>query len=111
VGALVIAVVMLNALVAVHWRNGYWNVNGGYEYNLLIWLVAVALAAIGGARFSFDRLLGWDNNISGLWWGVAVLVLSLLVAAVTLTLGRHQGAPGETAASGHDAPVRGAAQA
>ena len=91
--ALAIAVVMLNAIFTVHRRNGFWNGNGGYEFNLAIWSVAVAIAAIGAGRFSLDRLIGWDDNISGLWWGVGVAGLSVVVSALTLTLGRRREAP------------------
>ena len=90
--ALAIAVVMLNAIGTVHWPNGFWNTRGGYEFNLLIVAAAAAIAAIGPARFSFDNLTGWADNISGLWWGVGVMAISLLVSAVTLTLGRHSSA-------------------
>jgi hypothetical protein len=67
----------------------HWNYNGGYEYDLLVWTVAVAVSATGAARFSFDRLVGIDDNISGLWWGVAIVVLSIVVSACTLVLGRR----------------------
>jgi putative oxidoreductase len=87
--ALAIAVVMLNAIGTVHWRNGFWNTAGGYEFNLLVYAAAVAIAATGAARFSLDNLLGWADNISGLWWGVGVLGLSALASAVTLTVGRR----------------------
>src|SRR5215207_4310665 len=40
--ALAIAVVMLNAIGTVHWRNGFWNTAGGYEFNLLVLTAAVA---------------------------------------------------------------------
>jgi putative oxidoreductase len=89
--ALGIAVVMVNAIALVHWRNGFWNTNGGYEFNLLIWSTAGAIAAIGAGQFSLDRLYGWEDNISGAWWGVGVLGLSLLISAVTLTVGRGPG--------------------
>lgn len=89
IAALAIAVVQINAIVVVHARNGFWNSRGGYEFNLLIWTTVVAISAIGAARFSFDRLIGIDDNISGLWWGVAVLGLSIVVAAGTLVLGRR----------------------
>jgi putative oxidoreductase len=92
-GSLTIAIVMLNAIGSVHWRNGLFNGNGGYEFNLSIWAVAVAVAAIGAGRFSFDSLIGWSDNISGLWWGVAVAALSAIVAAFTLTLGRRRERP------------------
>lgn len=87
--ALAIAVVMLNAIGTVHWRNGFWNTNGGYELNLLVLTAAVALAATGPARFSLDNLIGWADNASGLWWGVGVLAVAVLVSALTLTLGRR----------------------
>lgn len=89
--ALGIAVVMVNAIAVVHWRNGLWNSNGGYEFNLLIWATVGAIGAIGAGRFSLDRAIGWDDNISGVWWGVAALGVSLLVSAVTLTAGRRHG--------------------
>ena len=93
--ALGIAVVMVNAIAVVHWPNGFWNGKGGYEFNLLIWATAGAIAAIGAGRFSLDRLIGWEDNISGAWWGVAALGLSLLVSAVTLTVGRSHAGPEE----------------
>jgi putative oxidoreductase len=88
--AFVIAVVMLNAIGTVHWRNGFFTTNGGYEYPLVIWSAAVALAATGGARFSLDALLGLDDDLSGLAWGLAVLAGSLLLSAGTLTIGRRE---------------------
>jgi putative oxidoreductase len=93
VAAFAIAVVMLNAIATVHWRNGFWNTAGGYEFNLLVFAAAVAIAATGGARFSLDALIGWDDNISGLWWGVGVIGLSALAALATLTVGRRSGKP------------------
>ena len=87
--ALAIAVVMVNAVVTTHLANGFWSSRGGYEYNLLVWTAAVAVAATGAARFSFDRLLSIDDNISGLWCGVGVAALSIVVSAGTLVLGRR----------------------
>jgi putative oxidoreductase len=88
VATLVIAVVMLNAIVTAHWRNGFWSFRNGYEYPFVLWSAAVALGATGGMRFSLDRVLTWDDNISGLWWGVGVLAASLAISTTTLTLGR-----------------------
>ena len=87
--ALAIAVVMLNAIGTVHWRNGFFNSAGGYEFNLLVLAAAAAIAATGAARFSLDNLIGWADNISGLLWGIGVIAVSALVSAVTLTLGRR----------------------
>ena len=90
--ALAITVVMLNAIGTVHWPNGFWNTRGGYEFNLLVLTAAVAIAATGAARFSLDNLIGWADNINGLWWGVGVIAISVLVSAVTLTIGRRSSA-------------------
>ena len=87
--ALAIAVVMLNAIWTVHRRNSFFNTAGGYEYNLVLLAAAVAIAATGGARFSLDNLIGWTDTISGLWWGVGVLVVAMLVSAIMLTTGRR----------------------
>jgi putative oxidoreductase len=56
--ALAMASVMVVAIGSVHWKNGFWAGNGGYEYNLVIWTVAVAVAATGPGRFSVDHALG-----------------------------------------------------
>jgi putative oxidoreductase len=91
--ALGIAVVMVTAVATVHWKNGFWNTGGGYEFNLLIWTSAVALAATGPGRFSLDRLIGWDDNLSGLWWAVGVAAASAVVGGLVVTLGRTAGQP------------------
>jgi putative oxidoreductase len=97
--ALGIAVVMLNAIFVVHWRNGFFNGNGGIEFPLTLATVAVAVAAIGPDRFSIDRLIGWDDNISGLWWGVGVAAAALGIASVTATVFRHRQAMQEQPAA------------
>jgi putative oxidoreductase len=88
--ALGIAVVMLNAVALVHFKNGFWNGKGGYEFNLVLLTVAVAVSATGPGRFSIDRALGWDDNLSGLWWGVGVVGAALLLTLATLNLGRRR---------------------
>jgi putative oxidoreductase len=80
-----IAVVMLNAMIVVHWKNGFFNGNGGIEFPLTLATIAIAIAATGPGRFSLDRLIGWDDNISGLWWGVGVLGAALAITSLTLT--------------------------
>ncbi len=91
--ALLVAVVMLNAIALAHWRNGFWNGNGGLEFPLLVWAGDVSLAATGGARFSLDAALGWADNLSGVWWGVGVAVVGALVSLLTLTLWRRPETP------------------
>ena len=88
--ALATAVVMFNAIWTVHWSKGFWNSNGGLEFPLVLATVAIAVAAIGPGRFSIDRLIGWDDNISGVWWGVGVGAAALAISFVTVTVLRHR---------------------
>jgi putative oxidoreductase len=87
---------MFVAIWSVHWKNGFFVGKGGYEFNLALIAASVAIAATGPGRLSLDRALGWDDNLSGLWWGVGVLALALLSAAIVL--GPLRGAPPAPAA-------------
>ena len=86
--ALALAVVMFNAILTVHWPKGLWNMAGGYEFNLVMLAVAVAIAATGPGRFSLDRALGVDEELSGALWGAAVLVAAAVISYLGTTLGR-----------------------
>ena len=86
--ALAIIAVMLNAIGTVHWKKGFFNSAGGFEYNLLIIATAVAVTATSPGRFSLDHAFGWAGSISGPWWALAIVVLAPMIALVTLTLGR-----------------------
>jgi len=97
--ALGIAVVMLNAIALVHFKNGFWNGNGGFEFNLVLLTVAVSVTATGPGRFSIDRALGWDDNLSGLWWGLGVLGAAGAVSFLTLAIGRRRQRLTEAAAA------------
>jgi putative oxidoreductase len=94
-GAFAVTVVMLNAVYLIHWSKGFFNGDGGYEFNLLIASAAVAVAATGPGRFAIDHAIGWDDNISGLWWGLGVLGAAVVMAFLTLTAGRRSVAPAE----------------
>ena len=73
--------------------------NGGYEFNLVLWAVAIAVAASGPGRFSLDSAVGWVDNISGVWWGLGVLVVSLLSGGLVLALREPQLPPEDTDAA------------
>jgi putative oxidoreductase len=88
--ALGIAVVMLTAISVVHWSKGFWNSGGGYEFNLLLLAVAVAVAATGPGRFSVDRAIGWDDNISGAWWALGVAATAAVLSLVTVNVFRRR---------------------
>ena len=88
--ALGMTIVMLNAIAVVHWSKGFFNGNGGLEFPLLLATVAVAVTATGPGRFSIDRALGWDDNISGLWWSVGVAAVAVGVSLVTVATTRRR---------------------
>jgi len=97
--ALGIAIVMFNAIAVVHWSKGFFNGNGGLEFPLLLATVAVAVAATGPGRFSVDRALGWDDNLSGVWWGVGVAVVAAAVSLLTVATTRRRARVEATAAA------------
>ncbi len=61
--------VMLTAIRTVHWKNGPWATNGGYEYNVVLISALLGLAETGPGCFSFDRALGIER--AGLLWMAA----------------------------------------
>ena len=101
VAALGVVTAMMVAVWTVHKSKGFWNGNGGYEFNLLIVAAGAGLAAAGPGRFSLDRWFGWDDNLSGVWWGVGVLAAGVVISFLLLTLGRQpeQAPAGETDSS------------
>ena len=88
--ALGITIVMFNAIAVVHWSKGFFNGNGGFEFPLSLATIAVAVAATGPGRFSIDRATGWDDNISGLWWGVGVATVAGAVSLLTVATTRRR---------------------
>jgi putative oxidoreductase len=86
--ALALTVVMLNAIATVHWKKGFFNYAGGYEYNLLILATALAVTAAGPGRFSLDAAFGWAGRISGPWWTLGIAILAPTITLGTLTVGR-----------------------
>lgn len=84
-----IAIVMINAIGSVTFKRAFML---GSELEIVYLTVGIALAATGPGRFSLDRALGWDDNLSGVWWGVAALAVAAAVSLVTLTVGRTRSA-------------------
>jgi putative oxidoreductase len=75
---------MLVAIATVHWKNGFFNSNGGYEFNLLIVAAAIALAFTGPGTISIDDLAGW--TLAGPEWGLAALGSSVVAAGSVLAI-------------------------
>ncbi|MTT30931.1 DoxX family membrane protein [Terrilactibacillus sp. BCM23-1] len=47
VGASLIGLIMLDAILTVHGPNGFWAVNNGFEYNLVLIAIVVGIAFTG----------------------------------------------------------------
>lgn len=55
--AVLLALTMVGAIVKVHAQNGFWNTSNGYEFNLILIAVFVAVALIGAGSYSLDALI------------------------------------------------------
>jgi len=84
--ALVLTVVMLNAIATVKWRQGFFA--PGYELDLTFLTVAVAVTATGPGRLSLDHAFGWAEEITGIEWASLVLAAGIVISLITTTLGR-----------------------
>jgi putative oxidoreductase len=94
-GAL-LATVMLNAIVSVTLKKAFML---GSELEIAYLTVALGFSAIGSGRFSIDRALGWDDNLSGLWCGVGAFGAAVIASFLTLTLGRIRPASDQPASA------------
>jgi len=57
VGAFFIACTMLTAVAGVHWPNGFFSANRGYEFPMTLLAIALALLIAGGGQASVDKSL------------------------------------------------------
>ncbi|NQX69500.1 DoxX family protein [Paenibacillus alba] len=56
-GAILIVLTMLIAIIKVHGKNGFWVTSNGIEYNLILIAIAVGVALIGAGEYSIDALM------------------------------------------------------
>ena len=57
VGAFGIAATMIVAIAGVHWKNGFFAQNEGFEYPFTLLLIALTLLYTGGGRLSADEAM------------------------------------------------------
>jgi len=54
---LIIAATMVIAIWKVHGVNGIWITQNGYEYNLVLLVVALAVSVMGAGAYSLDAII------------------------------------------------------
>ena len=77
---------MIVAAATVHWNNGFFITNGGWEYNLVIGAAALSIAFTGPGALSLDALAGYATG--GIASGVFAAVVGILGAVGQLALRR-----------------------
>jgi putative oxidoreductase len=78
--------VMIAAILTVHAKNGIWNTNQGYEFNLVMIAAVLALAGAGAGAWSLDNAFGFD--LHGTVWALAALGAGILGGVATILSGR-----------------------
>jgi putative oxidoreductase len=95
IGAALVASVMIVAAVTAHLKNGFFLSSGGYEYNLVLGVAAIAIAFTGAGAWSIDALAGFQTG--GGTWGLAALAIALVGATFQLASRRQPVAATTTA--------------
>jgi putative oxidoreductase len=80
--------VMAGAIGKVHYKNGFWVTDGGFEYNLHILAATFAVAGAGGGALTLDGLRRKKHR--GFGWAVAQLAVGAGAAAAALTIAERQ---------------------
>lgn len=73
---------MLVATFTDHRGKGYFVFKGGWEYTVLVAMIAVAIAALGPGEWSLDHALGLD--LAGMAWAAAALLGGAAAAAALM---------------------------
>jgi putative oxidoreductase len=72
---------MLVAGYTVHRANGFFSVNSGWEYNLILAIIGAGVGITGAGRYSLDYVIGLDGVFSGVP-GVIIAVVGGLLAGI-----------------------------
>jgi putative oxidoreductase len=93
--------VMSTAIEKVHFKNGPWVSNGGFEYNVVLIAALLALCDLGPGDISFDHIAG--TEVKGPLVALLALGAGVGGAAVLTRTGHGTTSPEPHAASGTDA--------
>lgn len=85
VGPALLILVMIVAVGSVHWKNGYFATNGGYELNAALIAAALLFAFGGFGGWSLDR--AWNLTLlagdQATWITIGVAVVLALLSLAT----------------------------
>ena len=79
------------AIISVHWRKGFWNQGGGFEYPLILATIAFVVGLAGPGLYSLDTAL--RIRLPEPWTYLAVLAATVLTVAYAAS--RSGGGPAE----------------
>jgi putative oxidoreductase len=87
--ATMVVSIMFVAAATVHFRNGVFITEGGFEYNLVLGVAALAVAFTGPGAIAIDALIG--TSTGGTVWGALALMAGF--AGGILQLAQRRAAP------------------
>lgn len=90
IGPALLILVMITAIGTVHFKNGYWVANGGYEFNTIYIAAGLLLAFAGFGDWSLDH--AWGTSLfstPGQTW----IVVGIGVVLALLNLASRRPAP------------------
>jgi putative oxidoreductase len=96
VAASVLTATMLTAISRVHFKNGPWATDGGYEYNAVLIAAVLALAETGPGSPSVDAALGAERE--GPKWALLALLGGIIGAVGAHVIAESTAAPEPTTA-------------
>jgi putative oxidoreductase len=86
IGSAMVIAVMVTAILTVHGTKGFFNTEGGYEFNLTLMAAAFALAGVGPGEWALDNALGIDWTGTG--WALIALGAGLVAGIAAVLQGR-----------------------
>jgi putative oxidoreductase len=84
VGGALLAATSTQAIEVAKWTNGPWSQDDGYEYLLVLAACGLALAFLGGGRYSLDA--SWKVDLSGRRAGTATALIAMASAVLPHSL-------------------------
>jgi putative oxidoreductase len=86
IGAALAISVMVTAIITVHGTKGFFNTEGGYEFNLTLIAAAFVLAGVGPGEWSLDNVFNVDWNGTG--WALIALGAGIVGGVAAVLQGR-----------------------